>query len=185
MIVHVQEFRPGRSPFSFEIAEGDLREFLQDIDDVWETKGEPLRFEGEVDRLADTLHIRGELSVELMETCARCVQKHARVHLVPIKWTLLPLKTLDTHRLRDEEEVELSTDDLDTSFYKGDEIAISELVREALLLELDPAPVCGEEGCDDRLSALLAKAIPADEVIDPRWEKLAALKGNLKRSDQE
>lgn len=185
MIVHVQQFRPGRSPFSFEIGEEQVREFIADIDDVWATNGEALAFSGEVDRLNETLHIRGELNLSLKETCGRCLRVHDRNFTYPIKWTLLPIKMLDTQRLKDTEEVELSTDDLDTSFYKGDEIAIGDLVREALLLELDPAPVCGEEGCDDRLSALLSEKLSADDTIDPRWEKLAALKGNLKRSGQE
>ena len=185
MIVHVQEFRPGRSPLSFEIGAAEVRAYLEDIDDTWSTQDAQLTFDGEIDRLNETLHIRGELRASLRETCSRCLREQDHPVVLPVRWTLLPIKTLDTRRLKDNEEVELSTDDLDTSFYKGDEIAIGELVREALLLELDPAPVCGKEDCDERFQALMSKALRTEDIIDPRWEKLAALKNNLKPSGQD
>lgn len=162
-----------------------LRTMLSDVDDIYGVADTGVTFEGETDRVQETLHIRGQLTGTVCETCSRCLSERLRTFELPVKWTLLPIKTIDAHRLKDEEEVELSTDDLDTSFYKGDQIDIGELIREALLLELDPAPVCGEEGCDARFEALVRKHIPAEDTVDPRWAALADLKNNVKRSGKE
>lgn len=180
--VRVQQFRQNRSDLSFEIPIAELRSYLAELSGSYEALGDSASFEGEVDRFNDTLQIKGEIVLSYVLTCSRCVVERERAERLPVKWTLLPTRTLDTHRLRDDEEVELSTDDLDVSFYQGDEIDLGELVREALLLELDPADECGEEACDDRLATLLAaEADEAVESVDPRWAGLAALKSKLKQ----
>lgn len=182
MKIRIQQFRQGRSDLTFEITKDELRDYLSELSGTYEALGNSASFEGEVDRFNDTLQIKGELVLSYVLTCSRCVAEQERSERLPVRWTLLPKRTLDTRRLRDDEEVELSTDDLDVSFYEGDEIDLGELVREALLLELDPADECGEEACDDRLTTLLAaKADEVPDAVDPRWAGLAALKANIKK----
>lgn len=182
MQIRLQQFRQGRQELQFEVPADELRAHFADIGSTYEALDAPAEFDGAVDRTDDTLVIRGLIAVRYRLICSRCVAERERDSALPIRWTLVPLRVLDAHRLRDDEELELSTDDLDVSFYSGNEIDLGELVREALILELDPGDECGEEGCDERLAALSA-AMDAEvkEDVDPRWAGLADLKSKMKR----
>lgn len=181
--IRIQQFRQARTELQFEVPVEELRAHFADVGSTYEDAGFPAQFEGIVDRTDDVLQIRGVVTLRYTLVCSRCVAERDRESALPVRWTLVPLRTLDTHRLRDDEEVELSTDDLDVSFYSGDEIDLGELVREALILELDPSDECGEEACDERLAKLIAEPDPSadQEVVDPRWAGLADLKSKMKR----
>ena len=79
-------------------------------------------------------------------------------------------------------EVELDMDALDTGFYDGVELNLTDVLCEFLALQCPPRVRCGEEGIE-RLSGgecrPLVDQLPADDAIDPR---LAPLK-NLKLND--
>ena len=181
MIIRVQHYRAARTELQFEVPVDDLRAYLADAGGIYRDVGAPARFEGWVERADDTLQVHGEVALSYRLTCSRCAIGKDDASAFPVRWTLLPVQSLNAQRLRPDEEIELSTDDLDVSFYSGDEIDLGELVREALILELDPDAVCGEEACDERLAVLVAKYTDAHvETVDPRWAALEAMKEKLK-----
>ncbi|MFU8806559.1 MAG: YceD family protein, partial [Bradymonadaceae bacterium] len=80
------------------------------------------------------------------------------------------------------EEIELSAEDLDVSFYEGDLIDLRDLIREAVLLELPVFPNCSEElrdACDAAYQANVgAETLEKNEdnKIDLRWSALKNIK---------
>ncbi len=77
------------------------------------------------------------------------------------------------------EKVELSVRDLDEGSYRGFELDLPGIIREALLLELDMNPACEDSVCcEARVEALVAGTAleageePQKDPIDPRWAPL-------------
>lgn len=182
MKIHPSRFRATPRPVRYEADADTLRAFLQDAGAGYDDVGQPAIFEGEAVRHHGGLKIDGTLDFGYALTCGRCTAQRTREAHIPIHWTLMPVEELNKEQLRPHELVELSTDDLDVSFFRDDEVDIAELVREAVLLYLDPNSECGEEDCDARLTELLKtqRDAPSEDPIDPRWAGLADLKSKLK-----
>lgn len=182
MQIHLKELPQGTSARAFEVAEATLQEYLQGVDELYAAAGAPAQVEMRLDRFDDTILVRGEIDFPYAYECARCLVQRQKERHIPLNWSLLPTKALDTHRLSDEEEVELSSDDLDVSFFSGEEIDLADLAREAIVLDFDPVPTCGEPECDSRFAALQQLAAREEDQIDPRWADLVALKSKLRQS---
>lgn len=182
MIIHPSKFHATPRPVRFEAPPSVLRGYLKDTGANYDDVGDSAVFEGEASRIERELLIEGTLTVDYLLTCVRCTVERTRHAEIPIRWILLPKEELDKDQLRPHELIELSTDDLDVSFYTDDEVDINELVREAVLLFLDQHSECGEEDCDARLTELLKTQREAENEspVDPRWAKLAKLKSKLK-----
>ena len=59
-------------------------------------------------------------------------------------------------------EIELEADDLEVGWYRGGELDLGDVLREALALELPSRTVCADSvGCDSRTDALLSATRPA------------------------
>ncbi len=139
-----------------------------------------------VERVADTILVRGQARASLNVTCVRCtapqileVQAHVDAVLMPLtKW-----------EGTEEEEVELKEGDLDISYYEGEELDLGPLVREAILLEMPQYPSCGiepKEGCPSYVKHVGAPAKEMEEnSTDLRWEGLKAIKASLANNDRE
>src|ERR1700685_2237476 len=84
----------------------------------------PVRYDLEIEKLADAILVQGELCVSLECECVRCLKKFTReFELNP--WTLhLPLE--------DEEKATIESDSVD----------LTPFVREDILLEFPQHPVC-------------------------------------------
>lgn len=185
MKIHPSRFHATPRPVRYEATDETLRAVLNDAGPGYDDVGQPAIFEGEAVRSGKNLIIDGTLPIAYKLTCGRCTVERTREAIIPIHWNLMPLEALNQEQLRPHELVELSTDDLDVSFYSDDEVDVSELAREAILLFLDPNSECGEEDCDARLTELLktqrdAPSDDAEDSIDPRWAGLAELKSKLK-----
>lgn len=97
----------------------------------------PLRVMMQYMRSGDALLLDGTLSGALAGRCARCLDEfHWTLHR-PFSCTLLPVAAAAGGR-----ETELKPEDLATSFYSGDTVDVSVLVREEVLLALPSPPVC-------------------------------------------
>ena len=100
------------------------------------------------------------------------------------RYMLLPQSTLNDEESAEEEDgIRLTEDDLDVSFYKGDEIDLGELVREELILELESCPSCSLDSCEGaaylRRLAEEAESFEDRDAVDPRWAALAEMKSNF------
>lgn len=85
------------------------------------------------------LFLSGRASVDVCADCARCLEQFTFRLDVPLSFVLVP-------RPRFEPKSELGEDDLDLSYYEGEEVDVSPLMGEQLVLALPTQPLCGE-GC--------------------------------------
>jgi uncharacterized metal-binding protein YceD (DUF177 family) len=175
----VRELREGSNPINFPITAIDLDGIVKDLDVLYGARADGT-VDLDVQKFEGVLLLRGTLDAEYFFDCARCLAERQRALHLPIHWTLIP-KTAFSDSDK-EMEVELTSDDLDTSFYEGEEIDIGELAREAVLLELPVIPRCAEsETCAKALEATVAEQ-PTKKKVDPRWGPLQAMLDSKKNN---
>jgi len=131
-----------------------------------------------VRKMENRVLVDGELSCRARFQCSRCLGDFEGVVDSQLSVEYRPAPGVD-----EAEEHELQAGELDVIFYEGDELDLSELVREQMLLAVPMSPVCSDSckglcpvcgvnlnerqcGCDTR-------------YIDPRLKVLMKLKGDL------
>ena len=117
----------------------------------------------------------GSLRGQVVGTCARCLEEYAFGLDHPFVFVLEPRAVAPSESAR------LSSDDLALSYYEGDEIDLTPLVHEQIILALPTRPLCGEScrGLCPRCGANLnagACGCPAAPP-DPRLAVLLTLRG--------
>ena len=89
-------------------------------------------------RAAADLFFDGRLSGELRGVCGRCAEDYLFKLDQPFEFVLIP----DPAKAGRKAE-ELHRDDLSLSYYSGDEIDLSPLIAEQVMLALPTQPLCG------------------------------------------
>lgn len=120
------------------------------------------------------IRIRGRLDAPLRTSCVRCLDPVAVALRADVDFTLFAATSPEADQDAD-------------GTYEGESVPVPELLREGLALELPMTPVCEDEpACDARTQVMLdavnkpgEEAMAQEPEIDPRWEKLAALKKKL------
>lgn len=168
MKIVIRELREGSNPIRFEMSATQVDEIVKDMDELYASHADA-DVDLDIQKYNELMHLRGTVRAPIQFECARCLTERHRDLTIPLHWTLLPKAQVDAPS---KEEIELTTDDLDTSFYEGEEVDLGELAREAILLAIDPAPRCSaDEECEaDRY---LSEPEPPRE--DPRWGPLKEL----------
>lgn len=113
-------------------------EDLSRIDFDFET---PLQSEVKIKKAGRSVLITGEVQTTLRLQCVRCLKEF----LYPLSTTF----DLTLHPLREapsEEETELGSEEMESSFFEGGEIHLSEIACEQVFLEIPYQPLC-QEGC--------------------------------------
>ena len=170
MKIVVRELREGSNSVRFPIPVPKLDGIVKDVDGLYraETDG---AVDLDVQKLEGMLFLRGKVDANYLFDCAACLAERQRKLEIDIHWTLIP-KTAFTDD-DNQTEVELTSDDLDTSFYEGEEVDLGELAREAILLELPSIPRCSEaEVCTREYDE---EPKPSKETVDPRWGPIQAM----------
>jgi uncharacterized protein len=115
---------------------------------------------------------RGELSGWVHVACSRCLGP-ARLRLAePFATTFLP----HAEHVEAETELELNEADLDVAVYRGEEIDLTPVVRDQLVLAVPLAPLCAEDcrglcpRCGADLNQSACSCPPA--APDPRFAAL-------------
>jgi uncharacterized protein len=135
-------------------------------------------------RTSDNVQMSGTATVHLKPPCARCLETFDMRLDVPLQVNLAPHKDMNFGEGEGEDEDGLDKDDVAFSFYKGEEIDVSDIVREMLLLDVPLRYLCGEEckglcaQCGRNLNTGTCSC--AKTSVDPRF---AALKQLLKTTD--
>ncbi len=130
-----------------------------------------------LERSGELVDMRGAYSARLRLECSRCLE--------PVELDLEgPLHVVFQPRPQGlgDEEVELADDDLEVSFYAGEEIDLALSLHDEVTLALPMAPLCRPD-CPGLCpvcgkSRLEGECDCRGKQIDPRWAKLAEL--NLK-----
>lgn len=132
-------------------------------------------FEGEISRDGTRTHIRGRIGTKVETDCVRCLEPVVKDIEVKFEDVFV-----DAAGEPDEHEIELGEDELDESLITGDEIDITEVVREQLLLATTEIVYCSEDckglcpKCGINRNLIDCKC--EENEIDPRWAALKNLK---------
>lgn len=86
-------------------------------------------------RSGQELFFYGRVFSEAIGHCARCLEKYSFDVTPDFSFVLVPKSPMPS-------EVELNEEDLDLSFYEGEEVDVSPLVLEQIVLALPTRPVC-------------------------------------------
>lgn len=124
------------------------------------------------------VRITGGLSVHLDVSCCRCLRKFSRNVEKRFRVEYWP-----DPEVEEGEEIALTYEDLDVGFYRNDEIDLSGVVAEQVMLELPMKPVCREDCkglCDQCGANLNEGSCGCDRSrIDPRFSVLVELKKRM------
>jgi uncharacterized protein len=134
----------------------------------------PLRVSLSYYRAGTEIFISGTLDAATTAACSRCVEEfdlpiHRRFRYV-----------LSPKVMGDENDFALKAEDLEFSFYQGDEVDLTPLIREQALLALAERPLCREEclGLCPQCGANLNEGDCGCSLggLDPRLTVLQSLK---------
>lgn len=117
-----------------------LSEYLESLSTIDFRFEDPLKSEVKIRRAGQSILIRGKVQTRLILQCVRCLREFLYPISSDYELTLLPLK--DTSFA---EEVELSSEDMESSFFVGGEIHLSEIACEQVFLEIPIKPLCKED----------------------------------------
>jgi uncharacterized protein len=132
----------------------------------------PVELDFDIHKDKDKFRLEGRVKTELELQCSRCLEPYRMAVDAPFDLRYLPASAMAT-----EQERELQDDDVETSYYRDDQIDLNELMRGQFYLALPMKPLCGE-GCKGLCSQCgtnlnTGSCDCAAEWVDPR---LAALK---------
>jgi len=162
----------GNSPyeFDFRLAPDEI-----DLDGDDAKLKSPAIVKGKLTRHIAHTDVEGTIGAELEIECARCLQKIDREFEIPIQAAFVAPENYTQAK-----EAELQAEDLDVSVLEGNEIDLTELVREQILLNLPEQVFCREdckglcEKCGANRNLINCNCL--EQEIDPRWEALKNLK---------
>jgi uncharacterized protein len=135
----------------------------------------PVRLAFAIYKDKEKFRLVGNVDTELELTCSRCLEPFRLPLHAAFDQRYLPF-THGSH----ESETEVEDDDLETSFYRDDQIDLDQLLREQFYLALPMKPLCQEEcrglcpQCGTNLNLATCACAPAWD--DPRLEPLKNLK---------
>jgi uncharacterized protein len=113
-----------------------LKDFSQ-IDFDFET---PLLSEAEIRKTDRSVFIRGKVETNLRLQCVRCLKEFSYPLSSAFELTLYPLKGTSFA-----EETELNAGEMESSFFEGGEIHLSEIACEQVFLEVPYQRFCRED----------------------------------------
>ncbi len=121
--------------------------------------------------------INGDIKADVDLQCSRCLKDFKLMMNIPVDVVYNPVD-----ELKSEERYELRQDELDMGFYSGDELDLSELIKEQIILNIPMKPLCNElcKGICLKCGADLNydKCSCGEKEIDPRLEILKKFLNN-------
>jgi uncharacterized protein len=171
--LNVHEIEEVAKERAYDESTASLNELLAQGEVCDYTIEAPVKVHVEYYRAGQELFFAGQIRGTVIGRCARCVEAYTFELEKDFSLVLVARRDLPA-------EVELNEEDLDLSFYQGDTVDLSPLVREQLLLALPTRPLCREAckglcpQCGVNLNLQTCQCSTA--VEDPRLAVLRALK---------
>jgi uncharacterized protein len=134
----------------------------------------PVRLDFDIHKDKGRFRLVGRVQTELELGCSRCIEAFR----MPVDATF-DLRYLPASEMVAQDEREVPEEDLDTSFYRDDQIDLNELLREQFYLVLPMKPLCREDcqglcrQCGTNLNTATCSCAP--EWEDPRLAPLKKL----------
>lgn len=92
-----------------------------------------------ITRLGETVYVRGTLEAGIRQDCSRCLEPALLTVGGDFVYTLVPEKAEAA------EEMELTAEDLETGYYRGDFIDLAPLLCEQIVLQVPFKVLCRED----------------------------------------
>ena len=159
---------------SFHEPEGDINQLLEKVPARDYHIERPIEVDLSYYRAATDLFFDGTLHAATKAVCARCAEEFLSPCDRDFRFVLSP------RSVGYGEEKNLADEDLEFSLYDGDEVDLSPLIREQVLLCLPTRPLCREDcrglcpHCGINLN--LNQCDCTTEIADPRFAVLRNLK---------
>lgn len=125
------------------------------------------------------LVVDGRVSAEVGFDCVRCL--NARVLTLDIRedHVLVRRKAREIEEGEEKQTVDdEALEEPDVETFTGEEVDLTDLFRQDLLLALPMNPSCADVGADD-CRDLVADKAPEEPQIDPRWAPLLEMKKKM------
>lgn len=97
----------------------------------------PVRLKLRVEKVGNEVIVNGSVSAVVGLACSRCLKDFRKDFESSLSVVYHPVE-----ELKEEEGHEVKTGELDIGFYSGDELDISELLKEQILLGIPIKPLC-------------------------------------------
>ncbi len=118
-----------------------LMAYLEDLSRIDFDFETPLQSEVKIQKLGRSVLIIGKVETTLRFQCVRCLKEFSYPFSTTFDLTLHPIKEAPS-----DEDIELGSEEMESSFFEGGEIHLSEIACEQIFLELPYQPLC-QEGC--------------------------------------
>jgi uncharacterized protein len=142
----------------------------------------PVRLDFEIHKDKDRFRLTGTVQTELELSCSRCLEPYR----LPVD-AAFDMRYHPASEMSLEQDRELPEEDLETSYYRDEQIDLNELLREQFYLALPMKPLC-QEGCrglcpqcGTNLNSGQCECSVGWE--DPRLAPLRALKDRARRDN--
>lgn len=118
-----------------------LQTLIQNIFPKEYKKGQKAEIVLNILKTCNNVSLVGDATIGLKPTCDRCLEPFEKKMHVPLQMNLVPYKGMNFENSQDKTTVD---EDENFSFYKGEEVNLSEIIREMLLLEIPIRTLCKE-----------------------------------------
>ena len=178
MIIDLNELRQSSDPLSLSV-DFDNRQ-LKLPSDVHLSKG-PVQSQLIVSLVGDQVKVVGELTVELELDCCRCLKSFDQSLKKNFQLEYWP----DPEVNQEAERAVLNYKDLVMGFYHNDQLDLSSMVCEQIVLEIPMKSICNKDckglcdQCGDDLNE--NECCCESHTIDPRWVALSSIKERLNK----
>lgn len=99
----------------------------------------PISLDLRVAKLGRDIFVHGSIATDLIMECTRCLKEFDYPLISDFKYTFCPATDKGIA-----DDVELTSEDLEFSFYQGEEIDISQVILEEIILAISFNPLCHE-----------------------------------------
>ena len=140
-----------------------------------------IKVNGCLTRVGNDIYLKGKVITELVMNCSRCLD----LLFHPVDSSLKSLFVPNDHGRVLAGEVELNASDIDTEVYKGNQIDLTQSVRDGILLAAPVICLCRDDcngicsQCGKNLNHGSCKC-STERFIDPRLEVLKEFKNKFK-----
>ncbi|MDH3201865.1 MAG: DUF177 domain-containing protein [Myxococcales bacterium] len=133
-------------------------------------------------RTGQDILVQGQLSADMLASCARCLADVA----IDVDLAVAALFSPEHTRPYSSEEIEVRLDETNRDYYGGTEIVLDPMVREHLLLEVPMKALCSDD-CEG--IPIPERLRPPNEVfgtsaLDARFAPLLKLKEELTKKEE-